>query len=134
MQEILTNILTNIFLGLLALVGAYILYFIRLVTSYLKQKINSSKFDEVIKQIDKLAETTVKSIEQTTAKELRQAVKDGKISKDELESLSNEAFAKIIEELQPEYFDLLKDNITNAENYILDVIEQKVLELKGGAI
>ncbi len=134
MQEILTNILTNIFLGLLALVGAYILYFIRLVTSYLKQKINSSKFDEVIKQIDKLAETTVKSIEQTTAKELRQAVKDGKISKDELESLSSEAFTKIIEELQPEYFDLLKDNITNAENYILDVIEQKVLELKGGAI
>ncbi len=134
MQEILTNILTNIFLGLLALVGAYILYFIRLITSYLKQKINSSKFDEVIKQIDKLAETTVKSIEQTTAKELRQAVKDGKISKDELESLSSEAFTKIIEELQPEYFDLLKDNITNAENYILDVIEQKVLELKGGAI
>lgn len=132
MKEILIEVLSNIFLALLTLTGAYFLYFINIFVSYLKEKIKSNRLNEAFNQIEKLAEVTVKSIEQTTAKELRQAVKDGKVSKEELKNLSTKAFAQIVQKLQPEYLRFLEENTVNIESYISDVIEKKVLELKKG--
>lgn len=132
MKEILIEVLSNIFLALLTLTGAYFLYFINIFISYLKEKIKSNRLNEAFNQIEKLAEVTVKSIEQTTAKELRQAVKDGKVSKEELKNLSTKAFAQIVQKLQPEYLRFLEENTVNIESYISDVIEKKVLELKKG--
>lgn len=132
MKEILIEVLSNIFLALLTLTGAYFLYFINIFVSYLKEKIKSNRLNEAFNQIEKLAEVTVKSIEQTTAKELRQAVKDGKVSKEKLKNLSTKAFAQIVQKLQPEYLKFLEENTVNIEGYILDVIEKKVLELKKG--
>lgn len=132
MKEILIEVLSNIFLALLTLTGAYFLYFVNIFVSYLKEKIKSNRLNEAFNQIEKLAEVTVKSIEQTTAKELRQAVKDGKVSKEKLKNLSTKAFAQIVQKLQPEYLKFLEENTVNIEGYILDVIEKKVLELKKG--
>lgn len=132
MKEILIEVLSNIFLALLTLTGAYFLYFINIFVSYLKEKIKSNRLNEAFNQIEKLAEVTVKSIEQTTAKELRQAVKDGKVSKEKLKNLSTKTFAQIVQKLQPEYLKFLEENTVNIEGYILDVIEKKVLELKKG--
>lgn len=132
MKEILIEVLSNIFLALLTLTGAYFLYFINIFVSYLKDKIKSNRLNEAFNQIEMLAEVTVKSIEQTTAKELRQAVKDGKVSKEKLKNLSTKAFAQIVQKLQPEYLKFLEENTVNIEGYILDAIEQKVLELKRG--
>lgn len=132
MKEILIEVLSNIFLALLTLAGAYFLYFINIFVSYLKEKIKSNRLNEAFNQIEKLAEVTVKSIEQTTAKELRQAVKDGKVSKEKLKNLSTKAFAQIVQKLQPEYLKFLEENTVNIEGYISDVIEKKVLELKKG--
>lgn len=134
MQQILTDALSNAFLALLTLVGAYGLYLVKIAVAYLKDKIKSNRFNAALEQIDKLAEVTVKSIEQTTANELRQAVKDGVVSKEELQNLASRAFAQVAQKLQPEYLKLLEESIANVEGYITDVIEQKVLELKKGVI
>lgn len=43
MKEILIEVLSNIFLALLTLTGAYFLYFINIFVSYLKDKIKSNR-------------------------------------------------------------------------------------------
>lgn len=130
MDEMLMNVLINILLSFLTLGGAYIIYFVNKLIIYLKQKTKSEELTNALNQVNKLAETTVKSIEQTAAKEIREAVKDGKVTKDELKKLSNKAFEEIIKSLSPEYLSVLENGMGNIDMYVTNLIEQKVLELK----
>lgn len=130
MDEMLMNVLINILLSFLTLGGAYIIYFVNKLIIYLKQKTKSEELTNALNQVNKLAETTVKSIEQTAAKEIREAVKDGKVTKDELKKLSNKAFEEIIKSLSPEYLNVLENGMGNIDMYVTNLIEQKVLELK----
>lgn len=130
MDEMLMNVLINILLSFLTLGGAYIIYFVNKLIIYLKQKTKSEELTNALNQVNKLAETTVKSIEQTAAKEIREAVKDGKVTKDELKKLSNKAFEEIIKSLSPEYLNVLENGMGNIDIYVTNLIEQKVLELK----
>lgn len=130
MDEMLMNVLINILLSFLTLGGAYIIYFVNKLIIYLKQKTKSEELTNALNQVNKLAETTVKSIEQTAAKEIREAVKDGKVTKDELKKLSNKAFEEIIKSLSPEYLSVLENGMGNIDIYVTNLIEQKVLELK----
>lgn len=130
MDEMLMNVLINILLSFLTLGGAYIIYFVNKLIIYLKQKTKSEELTNALNQVNKLAETTVKSIEQTAAKEIREAVKDGKATKDELKKLSNKAFEEIIKSLSPEYLSVLENGMGNIDMYVTNLIEQKVLELK----
>lgn len=130
MDEMLMNVLINILLSFLTLGGAYIIYLVNKLIIYLKQKTKSEELTNALNQVNKLAETTVKSIEQTVAKEIREAVKDGKVTKDELKKLSNKAFEEIIKSLSPEYLSVLENGMGNIDIYVTNLIEQKVLELK----
>lgn len=130
MDEMLMNVLINILLSFLTLGGAYIIYLVNKLIIYLKQKTKSEELTNALNQVNKLAETTVKSIEQTAAKEIREAVKDGKVTKDELKKLSNKAFEEIIKSLSPEYLNVLENGMGNIDIYVTNLIEQKVLELK----
>lgn len=130
MDEMLMNVLINILLSFLTLGGAYIIYLVNKLIIYLKQKTKSEELTNALNQVNKLAETTVKSIEQTAAKEIREAVKDGKVTKDELKKLSNKAFEEIIKSLSPEYLSVLENGMGNIDMYVTNLIEQKVLELK----
>lgn len=130
MDEMLMNVLINILLSFLTLGGAYIIYFVNKLIIYLKQKTKSEELTNALNQVNKLAETTVKSIEQTAAREIREAVKDGKVTKNELKKLSNKAFEEIIKSLSPEYLSVLENGMGNIDMYVTNLIEQKVLELK----
>ena len=84
-QSAATELLVNVALAVLALAGAYAVYYIRLGTSKLKAQTAQIEdastrkvLDDALEDVANLATLSVGAMEQTTAKALREAVKGGK--------------------------------------------------------
>lgn len=90
----------------------------------------ANAWDTAIKVVDAVTTATVSTIEQTTAKDLREAVKDGKADRQELIDLSYKAYNSILEQIKPEIIQTLKENVTDYQSYLENRIEQAVLEVK----
>lgn len=140
MQDYINDLLSNFVLGIVTLMCAYSMYYIK--KGIAKVKLEAQKIDNeeqrdlalaAIDRLDDVTTKTVKAIEQTTAKELREAVKSGKTSRDELIRLSQSAFDQIVNQLEPEYLAVLATTLGDMDDYIKNTIEAKVLELKGAA-
>lgn len=86
--------------------------------------------ETAIKVIDTLVTATVSTIEQQTAKELRQAVKDGTADREELVKLSENAYQSVMQQVTEETKSTLQENMNHYEQYIRERIEQAVLEVK----
>jgi len=91
----------------------------------LRQKLNDALDDT-----EDLTIKTVGSIEQETAKDLRQAVKDGKIDRSELVALSQKAVDTIKSQLEPEALQLLQDHFADFDAYLLNAVKNRVLKIK----
>ena len=84
-QSAAFEMLLNVALAVLALAGAYAVYYIRLGASKLKAQTAQIEdastrkvLDDALKDVENLATLSVSAMEQTTAKALREAVKGGK--------------------------------------------------------
>lgn len=137
MQELISEVTANVILALIGLVSAYIIFLIKKATNKISleiDKLNDEKDKHMLRMaqnsLEEIAIKTVASIEQTSAKAIRSAVKDGRIDRDELVKLSKNAYEEIVGILKPEYINVLENNVNNIEQYILNTIEQKVLEIK----
>lgn len=133
-QDFIMNILMY---AILPLMSAFIIYLCAKATTFLKtqtKKINDETQRELInKAIDRvndLAVKTVANIEQTTAKELREAVKDGKVDKEELIKLSQQATSEIYSQLTKDSKDALQSELNDVEEYIRKTVEKTLLDLK----
>jgi hypothetical protein len=93
-------------------------------------QVKSIAIDTAMDIIRHIAEVTVGEIEQLTAKDLRQAVKEGKTSRDELLKLGEEAYYKILSRAAPEVIEALEGAVLDTEGYIKALIEQNVLAAK----
>lgn len=140
MQNAINDILANLLLAIIMLLSAYALHFLNRGVAKLKaetQKIdNEEQRNLALMAIDRLndvATKTVNAIEQTTARELREAVKTGSINREQLIRLSQQAFDQIVDQLEPEYLAVLATTLGDMDSYIKNTIEAKVLELKGAA-
>ena len=129
--------LVNIALALLSLLAAGATYGLTRLTGKVKaetQKIKDDglrkQVDDAIDDVDELTTKTVGCIEQTTAKDLRQAVKDGKASRDDLIALSKQAAQEITAQIKPEVQDLITEHFGSFEDYLVKCIETKVLQIK----
>jgi fructose-bisphosphate aldolase class 1 len=141
MQELTQDFLFNLALAGLTLLSSYALYYIRKATAKLTAETAKIANDDqralvltAVGRLDDVATKTVKTIEQTTAKELRRAVKSGQANKEQLIELSKQAYHEIVRTLEPEYLLALQDSMGNLEQYIRATIEAKVLELKQQAV
>ena len=96
-QSAATELLVNVALAVLALAGAYAVYYIRLGTSKLKAQTAQIEdastrkvLDDALEDVANLTTLSVGAMEQTTAKALREAVKGGKASREELVALGKQ--------------------------------------------
>lgn len=87
-------------------------------------------FENALFDVEKLTTTTINCIEQTTAKAMRQAVKDGKTDRAELVALSSQAAQEITAAIKPEAKQIIADNLGSFEGYLEKLIEDKVLAVK----
>lgn len=133
----LSDTLVSVALAVISLLGAYALYYIRQASGKLKEQTAQLKDNGLRQQLENalddaeyLAGVTVGAIEQTTAKQLREAVKDGKVDKEELSALAAQAFAEIKGAISPAAQQVITENLGDFDAYLSNLIERKVLELK----
>lgn len=136
-QNATNELLVTLALGVITLLAAYATYGLKKLVANAKKQVEKLESDEMrkmlinaIEDVDELTTKTVSTIEQTTAKNLRELVKDGKADKSELEALAKKAALEITESLRPDVKTVIADNFGSFEKYLSWCIETKVLELK----
>lgn len=133
----LMNFMVDLAIAGVGLAAVFTVSLIKKTTEKVKLETNQIQKDEerrliwdAVEGLNDVATKTVMEIEQTVAKELREAVKDGQVDRKELTALSNKAFNDIIVALKPEYLEVLEKTFGNSKKYIMSTIESKVLEIK----
>ncbi len=136
-QSMASEVLVNLAVAALGLLAAYAMYYIKQATGKLRAQTAQIQDTETRKLLDNaladtenLATVTVAAIEQTAAKQIREAVRDGKTSRDELVKLGNQAFEEIKAKVAPEAQAAITRNLGSFDEYLRQLIEMKVLELK----
>ena len=132
-----SDALLNVVLAVIALAGAYGVYFIRLGAAKLKEQTAQIKdeagrkvLEEALDDVVNLATVSVGAMEQTTAKALREAVKGGKASRDELVALGKQVFDEVKASIAPEAQRVITKNLGSFDEYLTKCIEAAVLEIK----
>lgn len=136
-QNAATEVLVNIALAVIALAGAYAVYYIRLGASKLKVQTAQIKDDagrkvlaDALADVTNLVTLSVNAMEQTTAKALRDAVKSGVANRDELLALSKQVFKDVKAAIAPEAQKVITDNLGSFDAYLTKCIEDAVLKVK----
>lgn len=132
-QQVLVNVLT----ALISLGGAYIVFYVNKLVAKVKvetEKLQDEKqqklFEDALNRVNDLIQKTVAQIEQTSAKQMREAVKDGKVDKAELEALGTLAVNNVYNQLTTDTKVVLSAELTDVEAYIQSAVEAAVLNLK----
>lgn len=137
MKDIIIEVLASVLL-------AMSIYAVKKGSEYLKEKMEEAKvkaqkeekealaatFDTADKILTAVVGTVVASIEQTTAKDIREAVKAGIKDRNELTILASDAYYAIVDQVKPEIMEYLKSYVTDVEKYIKDMIESELLVIK----
>ena len=119
-QSAATELLVNVALAVLALAGAYAVYYIRLGTSKLKAQTAQIEDASTRKVLDDALE----------AKALREAVKGGKASREELVALGKQVFDEVKASIAPEAQRVITKNLGSFDEYLTKCIEAAVLKIK----
>ena len=135
-----TEVLVNLALGVITLLGAVAMFGIQKLlgkvkeqTAQIKDEASRKLLTDALEDVETLAIVTVGSIEQTTAAALREAVKDGKTDREELLKLGKQAFDEVKAAITPQAQQAITDNLGSFDVYLAKVIENAVLQLKHSA-
>lgn len=138
-QNELANLAMNLLPLVLTLVTAVAGVLIANISAWAKketQKVTDENqrnlINGVIDDVARLAGLTVKAIEQTTASTLREAVRDGKVDREELVELGTKAVNELKSSLTPEAKKVITDNFGDLEAYLKKEIESSLHDLKQG--
>src|SRR5690554_723288 len=108
-HQLFNQIVIDVAMAMIALLAAYGVNAIKKLTKKVKLETELIKNEEqrklltdALNDLENLTTKTVAQIEQTTAKALREAVKNGIKDRAELEALSKKAFDEIAGALKPE--------------------------------
>lgn len=136
-QSTATEVLVNLALGVITLLGAYGMYFIQKAaakvqtqTAQIKDEASRKLLTDALADVGNLAIVTVGSIEQTTAAALREAVKDGKADREELLALGKKAFNDVKAAITPEAQRVITENLGSFDAYLAKLIEDAVRRVK----
>lgn len=132
-----SDALLNVVLAVIALAGAYGVYFIRLGAARLKEQTAQIKdeagrkvLEDALDDVVNLATVSVGAMEQTTAKALRDAVKSGKAKPEELAALGKQVFDEVKAAISPQAQQVITDNLGSFDAYLTKCIENAVLKVK----
>lgn len=136
-QTMASELLVNLALGVLTLLGAYAMYYIRIGVSMRKMKTAAIKdeaarklLNDALDDVESLATVSVSAMEQTTAKALRDAVKAGTVDREELLKLGKEVFEDVKKSITPEAQRVITENLGSFDDYLIKCIEDAVRKVK----
>lgn len=140
-MQLITNAasatLANIVLAVIALAGAYAVYYIRLAGANVKAQTKKIK-DETARQllenalddVVNLATVSVNAMEQTTAKAIRDGIKAGANAREQLTILGTKVFCEVKAAISPEAQRIITENLGSFDDYLEKCIEDAVLKVK----
>lgn len=136
-QSAVTEVLVNIALAVITLAGSYAVYYIRLGASKLKAQTAQITDESARKVLDNamadvvtLATLSVNAMEQTTAKSLREAVKSGTATREELVALGKQVFTDVKNAIALQAQKAITENLGSFDDYLTKCIEDAVLKVK----
>lgn len=132
-----TQVMLNLVLGVITLLGALGTYYLQKATQKLqvetvqiKDEAARNYVNAALKRLDDVTEKTVNKIEQTTKKEVLAAIDAGTVHPDKIKDLALDAYNEIIKTLEPDYMQVIQDTMGDAQTYIMNLIEKELEELK----
>lgn len=136
-QTMANEALVNVALGVITLLAACAMYYVRVGVAKLKVQTAQIGDDaarqlliNALEDVESLAEKSVGALEQTTAKTLRQAVKNGTKDREELLALGSQAFVEIKAAVTPEAQRMITKNLGSFDDYLTKCIEDSVRRVK----
>lgn len=136
-QNVASEVLVNAVLGVITLLGAYAVYYIRVGVSMAKAKTAQIESDstrkllnDALADVENLAVKSVGAMEQTTAKTLRDAVKVGNGDREKLVALGKQVFVEVKASITPDAQALITKNLGSFDDYLTKCIEDAVRRVK----
>ncbi len=130
----LRELAVTVLLALLSLGATYALAYIRRAKEALDQRIDHELADRALARVAYLAEVAVLAAESTTAAELRQAVAEGRASRDELVALGRQVVKQVLAQLDTEARLVLVETVGDIRRYVESIVEATLERLKGQGI
>lgn len=132
-----SDALVNVALAVIALAGAYAVYYLRLgaskvkaQTAQIEDEAGRKLLDNALDDVVNLATVSVNAMEQTTARALRDLVKSGKADREELLALGKTVFDEVKSSVGPEAQRVITKNLGDFDAYLMKCIEDAVLRVK----
>lgn len=129
-QAELLNLLVTVVVGLLGLLGVYILNYTNQLKNNLQQKAKNDLVDVALDRLEYLVGTTVTALEQSIAEDLRAMVKEGKADRKELLAVGVQAFEAVKDGLQDSTKEVLRDTFTDLDTLIMRKVDDALYTLK----
>ena len=136
-QEQLISLLQTTILGILNIGAGYLIYYINQLADKAKLKNQSNKnaeqkvlVDNAIERLNALIEKSVIATNETVAKEIKIALADHRVDRDELLKLKDTVIADVTKQISTDTTELLSTEIADLNGYISNQIEVVLANLK----
>ena len=130
----LRELAVTVLAALLSLGAAYALAYIRRAKEALDQRIDHELADRALARVAYLAEVAVLAAESTTAAALRQAVAEGRASREELVALGRQVVEQVLTQLDAEARQALAETIGDVRSYVEQLIEATLERYKAQGV
>jgi acyl-coenzyme A synthetase/AMP-(fatty) acid ligase len=130
----LRELAVTVLLALLSLGATYVLAYIRRAKEALDARIDHELADRALERVAYLAEVAVLAAESTTAAALRQAVAEGRASREELVALGRQVVEQVLTQLDAEARQALTETIGDVRRYVEQLIEATLERLKAEGV
>jgi hypothetical protein len=133
----LINILQLIIGGALAIASAFLPVLIHKAVAIANAKVQKIKneqarefLDNTLFKVDDLITTNIVSAENTLKPTILQAIADGKVDKNELNSLSTVVKENVLNQMSKQATEIFISSLSDANSYLTNRIEKILAELK----
>src|SRR5690606_39208745 len=130
----LRELAVTVLVALLSLGAAYPLAYIPRAREALEQRVDHELADWAIVRVAYLAEVAVLAAESTTAVALRQAVAEGRASRDELLALGLQVVEQVLAQLAGEARIALAETVGDIRRYVEGIVEATLERLKAQGV
>ena len=130
----LRELIVTVLLALLSLGAAYVLAYIRRAKEALDARIDHELADRALERVAYLAEVAVLAAESTTAAALRQAVAEGRASREELVALGRQVVEQVLTQLDSETRKALAETVGDIRRYVEQLVEASLERYKAQGV
>lgn len=130
LNQTVVQVLSTIILGFLGIVLIQAFAYLRSKTSLIKDENAKNIVDDTLDNLEKLINTNIVSIDATAKPIIIEGIKDGKLTKDELNTLAITVKKNVLDQMSDDSLALLNDTLKNVDSYIANKIEAQLSILK----